>query len=77
MGGEAGAARLRPQAPVNNFAAAIAAIGLGWLDWLISGYPSFPAPAGPGLQTTSRRDDCELIDRPAGRDLHDDSRGRL
>jgi len=38
----------------------------------------FPAPAGPGLLTTSRANDFELMDRPAGRDLtlNDYSRGR-
>ena len=71
MGGQASAAEPWPQTPVNNFVAARAALSLGWLDQLISGYPSngFPAPAGPGLRTTSRIDDCELIDRPAGRGL--------
>ena len=39
----------------------------------------FSRPGGPGLLTTSRRNDFELIDRPVGRGLalNDSSRGRL
>jgi hypothetical protein len=38
----------------------------------------FSRPGGPGLLTTSRSDDFELIDRPVGRGLalNDYSRGR-
>jgi len=36
--------------------------------WLIFGEP-FSRPGGPSLLTTSRTDDSELIDRPAGRGL--------
>ena len=39
----------------------------------------FSRPGGPGLLTSSRYNDCELIDRPVGRGLtlNDYSRGRL
>ena len=54
---------------VNNFAGARApeqdSDGLGKTFWL--SVSSVSRTDRPGLPTTSRFDDCELIDRPAGR----------
>jgi hypothetical protein len=71
IGGAVGR-REAPAAPaVNNFVAANPAPGLGWPMRFICGYPLpwFSRPGGPGLLTTSRVNDSELMDRPVGRDL--------
>ena len=57
---------------VNNFVAAKkTAATLGWPDTFIYGLSLhwFSRPGGSGLLTTSRLNDFELMDRPAGRDL--------
>ncbi len=64
---------------VNNFDAAISlsrfSVALG-IDNMVSDQLS--RTGGPGLRTTSRYNDSELIDRPVGRGLtlNDYSRGR-
>jgi len=68
--------------PVNNFAAASSfAARFGWCRPAVFTIrvPWFSRPGGPGLLTTSRRNDFELTDRPVGRGLalNDYSRGRL
>jgi hypothetical protein len=71
MGGKASGANLRPPPTVNNFVAANGvATGSGWLLMVISCIRKpFSRPGGSGLLTTSRINDFELIDRPAGRGL--------
>jgi hypothetical protein len=67
MGGAVGRQESPPQPTVNNFAAVPHQDGFR-IAWLVSAEP-FSRPGGPGLLTTSRLDDYELIDRPAGRGL--------
>ena len=51
---------------MNNFAAAGATNGFEWpiIDISSIRFPRFSRPGGPGLLTTSRVNDFELIDRP-------------
>ena len=70
-GGAVGRQESPAAPPVNNFVAAQTATRLGWPCGFICGYPVcwFSRPGGSGLLTTSRRNDFELMDRPAGRGL--------
>jgi hypothetical protein len=67
MGGAAGRQVAPADPTVNNFAAEPVT------DWISSGMAAirfpFSRPGGSGLLTTSRFNDFELIDRPAGRGL--------
>jgi len=56
---------------MNNFVAAESALVLGWPGKFMYGYRVawFSRPGGSGLLTNSRRDNFELMDRPAGRGL--------
>ena len=71
MGWAAGRRKARAAPTVNNFAANRAATGSDWPLGFISGIGShwFSRPGGPGLLTSSRFNDFELMDRPVGRGL--------
>jgi hypothetical protein len=71
MVGEASAANPWPQPAVNNFAGAKNGAEIGMARAFHFGLilKRCSRPGGPGLLTTSRFNDFELIDRPVGRGL--------
>jgi len=80
IGGAEGRIEALAAPTVNNFAAAKTAISFGWPMGLMFRYLflRLSRPGGPGLLTSGRLNDFELIDRPAGRawPSSDYSRGR-